>query len=221
MYENEYENYMRSVLGYSSNNTTYNVNSFPYRSNNNIKNSYEHLYPDIYKVLKPMVNKVCNNVRSMDISTEVIEDMANEIYNNIESDTIDIRNSASETENILKSNENGVRGKSDYGLKGNSDSGFRGANTASNNQRGTNGTMGNNKPNSSDSTTDKNTREQNRDCCGNPTLKDLIKILIITQLISNSQNRPPKPPPLPYPPRPNYRDLESPPYYNNNFYGEF
>ncbi|MBP3707983.1 MAG: hypothetical protein J6J36_05190 [Clostridia bacterium] len=220
MYENEYENYMRSVLGYSSNNTTYNVNSFPYRSNNNIKNNYEHLYPDIYKVLKPMVNKVCSNVRSMDISTEIIDDMANEIYNNIESDTLDIRHSATGTENSLKSNENGVREKSDYRLKGNSDSSCKGANTASNNQRGNSSTIGNHKSNSSDSTTDKNTREQNRDCCGNPTLKDLIKILIITQLISNGQNRPPKPPP-PYPPRPNYRDLESPPYYNNNLYGEF
>ena len=221
MYENEYENYMRSVLGYSPNNTTYNVNSFPYRLNNNIKNNYEHLYPGIYKVLKPMVTKVCSNVRSMDISTEVIDNMANEIYNNIESDTIDIRDSASETKNSLKSNESGVKGKSDYGLKASSDSSCKGSNTASNNQRGNSGTIGNHKTNSSDSTTDKNTRAQNCDCCGNPTLKDLIKILIITQLISNSQNRAPKPPPQPYPPRPNYRDLESPPYYNNNFYGEF
>lgn len=178
MYENEYENYMRSVLGYPTNNT-YNINSFPYKSNNNVKDNYEHLYPDIYNVLKPMVKKVCSNVRSMDISSETIEDMANEIYNNIESDTTNI--TIAGTENSVKSNEMEVRGKSN-----------------------------------------KNTEESSRGCCGNPTLKDLIKILIITQLIGNSNNRPPKPPPpSPYPPRPNYRDFEDPSFYDNNFYRGF
>lgn len=218
MYENEYENYMRSVLGYPTNNT-YNINSFPYRSNNNIiRDNYEQLYPDIYKVLKPMVKKVCSNVRSMDISSETIEDMANEIYNNIESDAMDITRAG--TENSLKSNEAEVRAKSDYGFKGNSDSNTRGSTTASNNHRANSGTIGDCKLSSSDSTADKNTREQNRGCCCNPTLKDLIKILIITQLISNSNNRPPKPPP-PYPPRPNCREFENPSFYDNNFYGGF
>lgn len=220
MYENEYENYMRSVLGYSANNT-YNVNSFPYKSTNNIKDNYEHLYPDIYKVLKPMVKKVCGNVRSMDISTEVIEDMANEIYNNIESDTMDVRNMTAETENSTKGNEAGVIGKSDYGHRGSSDASSKMGNTASYNQRGNSNTMGDYKSNN---TTNKNTDELTRGCCGNPTLKDLIKILIITQLISNNQNRPQRPMPPPYPqcpPRPNYREFENSSFYNNNFYGDF
>lgn len=185
MYENEYENYMRSVLGYPINNT-YNVNSFPYRQNNNfIKNNYEQMYPDIYKVLKPMVKKVCSNVRSMDVSPEIIENMTDEIYNNIESDTMDT--------------------------------------TASNNHRANNRTTGDYKSGSSNNTVDKNASADSRGCCNNSTLKDLIKILIITQLISNCNNRPPQPPPYPPcpPPRPNCREFEGSSFSDNNFYGGF
>ena len=56
--------------------------------------------------------------------------------------------------------------------------------------------------------------ETSRACCGNPTLKDLIKIMIIKQLIENNKNRPPIRPPFPRPP---YRELENPAIYNNEY----
>ena len=49
-----------------------------------------------------------------------------------------------------------------------------------------------------------------RGCCNNPMLKDLIKILLIQQLLKNNNPRPPfpKPPYTPNPPRPPYRAID-------------
>lgn len=189
MYENEYEEYMRSVLGYPTNNT-YIGNSFPYR--NSVKNqSYENLYPDIYKMLKPMVDKVCENYRNSTISNDVLEAMATEIYQNIESDinVVDINATVQEAEsNLTRSNKGGT------------------SNTSTSNSKDENLTRG---------------------CCGNPTLKDLIKILLLNQIINNNSNRPPRPPFNPYPPRPPmpprppFRDMENYGLYDNNMNGDF
>ena len=57
-------------------------------------------------------------------------------------------------------------------------------------------------------------------------MKDLIKILLLNQIINNNNNRPPRPPAPrppypPRPPRPMYRDFENQAYYNNNNYNNF
>lgn len=221
MFNNEYENYMRSVLGYpisndintynlynNSNNqmldydnsSMYNSNSsyFPYRSSNVVYNDtskFEELYPEIYKILKPMVSKICDTPSRNDFSSETLEIMANEIYTNIEQD-IDVVNinvnTSSTKEAEYNKNEN---------LSRNS----------------------NMKVTKSD-TKDEETRQG---CCGNPMLKDLIKIMIIQQLLQgNKPPRPPRPPhppmpgpgPMPpHPPRPPYRGLENPDIYGNNY----
>lgn len=66
---------------------------------------------------------------------------------------------------------------------------------------------------------DTKNEETRQGCCGNPMLKDLIKIMIIQQLLQgNKPPRPPRPPhppmpgpgPMPpRPPRPPYRGLEN------------
>ena len=83
MYNNEYEEYMRSILGYpisnemNTYNTVYeNTNTFfPYRSGTNYtnENGYENLYPEIYKILKPMVTKICDNTRYESFSNDALE----------------------------------------------------------------------------------------------------------------------------------------------------
>jgi hypothetical protein len=178
MYENEYEEYMRNVLGYPTNNT-YMCKSFPYRNSENNQN-YESFYPDIYKMLKPMIDKVCENYRNSTLSKEVLEDMATEIYQNIESDinVVGINASVQETESKFARN---------------------GMNIA---------------------TTNEKEEKLTRGCCGNPVLKDLIKILLLNHIINNNTNRPPRPPFNPYPPRPPrppYRDLDNIGYYDNYY----
>lgn len=187
MYNNEYEDYMRSILGYpiqdemnTYNNVYGNNNSFfPYRSGITYtnENNYENLYPEIYKILKPMVRKVCDNSRYGNISNDTLEIMASEIYNNIESD-IDVINVNINTKEAEPS-ENFSR--KDIKI-------------------------------SQDKTKD----EKSRTCCGNPTLKDLIKIMIIQQLIENSGNRPPIRPRPPFL-TPPHRELENPAIYNSNY----
>lgn len=153
MYENDYEIYMRNVLGYSSSGG----NNFPYMAQgnqygnsfnmgyNNEKSNYEQMYPDIYKILKPMVSKVCNNVRSGEVTEPILDDMVEDIYKNIEHDE------------------------------------YRGGEK--------NSTM-----------SGKGEKIPQRQSCNNPILKDLIKIMLITEIIKNCNQRPPMPPP--YPPRP-------------------
>lgn len=208
---NEYEDYMRSVLGYPMQQAGYNTygnvyesnNSyFPYRANNdyacnNVMNEsrYEDMYPEIYKILKPMIKKACSNTRIEDISDDDLERMTNDIYSNIESD-IDVVNVNITTQS--------------------------GNNNTSNSQTRSGRNM-----NVQEVTNDET---ETRQFIGNPTLRDLIKILILHQLIHNRPNRPGRPgmpprPPMPPRPRPPYRsdfenenfsmyDNPSYPYYN-------
>ena len=199
MYENDYEEYMRSVLGYPNNNNTYHQpTSFPYRNTINEIN-YDDLYPDIYKILKPMIKKICDNPNYRSITNETLEAMTTEIYNNIESDI-----------NLVNINITTSPNSSEL---------TREAEKSKNINNNTRNTVNANKVSSSSN------KEVTRQCCGNPTLRDLIKILILNQLLNNNANRPPRPPVpprppiMPYPPfrdtSYNYRELENPAYYGN------
>lgn len=199
MYENDYEEYMRSILGYPNNNNTYHQpTSFPYRNTINEIN-YDDLYPDIYKILKPMIKKICDNPNYRSITNETLEAMTTEIYNNIESDI-----------NLVNINITTSPNSSEL---------TREAEKSKNINNNTRNTVNANKVSSSSN------KEETRQCCGNPTLRDLIKILILNQLLNNNANRPPRPPVpprppiMPYPPfrdtSYNYRELENPAYYGN------
>lgn len=83
----DYEEYMRNVLGYQpiKYDNTYNMN---YNMINNdskpIFNNYqvqelENCYPDIYRIIYPMIQKVCSqNIGN--ITKEVIDRMTDEVY---------------------------------------------------------------------------------------------------------------------------------------------
>ena len=161
MYYNSYEEYMRDVLGYTRNrensNNTYYDNYYSNRNNSELEN----MYPEIYKILYPMVCKITSNTR-MPLTAEQLEKMVDEIYECIEKDEnetrkgtevkIEVRNnSKTKTQEIAKETE------------------------------------------------------EKRSRPNNYTLRDLIKILILRELLGNRRpgmrpnmpnNRPP------YPPRP-------------------
>ena len=95
---NEYEDYMRSVLGYQNGNIYANPysanNDFYYNTMPNINTEQRAInteklndyYPDIYKLVYPMVCKTCNQNANRDITKDLIDSMTEEIYINFESD---------------------------------------------------------------------------------------------------------------------------------------
>ena len=164
-YDQDLDNYQ---YGYNMNRNfyeyDYNYNYSPYRQSMNYQNrgvsntQMEELYPEIYKVVYPMVKKVCSN-NNRAITNEIIEQMTEEVYNNVEAN-------------------NGV----ELNI------------TLNNNVRG-------------DKTNAQDTKQENRGSSRNNGLMDIIKILILRELIGrpcNSHNCRPRPPMPPYPPRPNF-----------------
>jgi len=94
----DYEDYLRSVLGYQGGNiyaNTYGANNdyYNYTPNTNDNDIINNLYPEIYKLLNPMVCKMCRDNLNRRITKELLENMTEEIYLNFESDENNVRSS--------------------------------------------------------------------------------------------------------------------------------
>lgn len=143
-----------------------------------MENRYEDLekcYPDIYRIVYPMVRKICmQNTRP--VNEELIDEMTKEIYNNIE--TGDIVNININVENSTFQNNREQQNRNENIAKENS---------------------------SSEKRNIERINVENRQF--NTPLNDLIRILIIRELIGRPgggiNNPPPRPrPPMNRPPRP-------------------
>lgn len=98
MYNYSYEEYMNNLLGYNmdTRNNMYMMNqsmieptyedenTFTYTQSNS---ELEECYPDIYKIVYPMVCKACMNINE-DITKELVDRLTNEIYEAVENDEI-------------------------------------------------------------------------------------------------------------------------------------
>ena len=185
MYYQNYEDYMRSVLGYPTQNCdTYPMNYFENTQNcimsyQNTK-ELEACYPEIYKIINPIVCEVCDRC-SGPITRDDVENIVEEVYKRIEINNeiaikinIDNRSSEKETESRAST------------IKPNS-----------------NRTINNEQVRKSDEVENRQRRPSN------PFLRDLIRILILNRLLGGGflQGRPPRPrppmrPPFPGGPRP-------------------
>lgn len=83
---NNYEEYMQSVLGMNIPNNTYMQNNNYYEQRGQDANIQEinKLYPEIYTVVYPMVQKACSRARTGMISKPQIDEIVDEVYNWIE-----------------------------------------------------------------------------------------------------------------------------------------
>ena len=118
-------------------------------------NNLEEFYPEIYKVIYPMVKKVCMR-NNGPLNEDTINNMVDEVYSNIETN---------EAINLNITINNDIKGE--------------------------NKTVTENRIS--------NEKTQNRESRKNNTLNDLIKILILRELLGR-QNRPrPYYPPMPNP----------------------
>ena len=89
-----YEDYMRSVLGYSpsyaGDEYTYSEQEdiYDYSGNQNMAQQavqdLTEFYPEIYKIIYPMVCKLCNVNNVSKLTKELLEQMTDEIYRNVE-----------------------------------------------------------------------------------------------------------------------------------------
>ena len=179
MYDNQYEEYIRSVLGYPStanmNQNQMYQNEYPNPSQISMRNDLEAFYPEIYKIIYPMVQKACDGNMGAN-SREEIEQMTDEIYSAIEDNNqinlnINLGNTVSTT-NLNTQNRNelhkeGVQKKSSEKQE----------------------------------VENRNTEGESRISPRNNNLRDLIKILLIRELLRRRHNHfPPRPPHNPHPP---------------------
>lgn len=152
MYNQDYEEYMRSVLGYNIpyKDSTYNMYMDDYNMTRQISDdiNLEELYPEIYKIIYPIVCKNCANVPDK-ITDEVIENMVNDIYINVEPQINIGNNIQAGTRSVDSKNANSKDVK----------------------------------------------KEEKRD--QNFILRDLIKILILKELLQNQRPNRPRPPYMP------------------------
>lgn len=84
---NSYEEYMQNVLGMNIPNTYMGAGvNYCYEPRCNEANMREvnNMYPEIYGIVYPMIQKACSKIRVGQINENKIDEMVDEIYNNIE-----------------------------------------------------------------------------------------------------------------------------------------
>ena len=185
MYDNQYEEYIRSVLGYP---TTANMNQnqinqnqmyqaeYPNPSQVNMRNDLEEFYPEIYKIIYPMVQKACDGNMGAN-SREEIEQMTDEIYSAIEdSNQINVNINLGNT--ISTTNMNRMQNRNEMSKE-----------------------EVQKKSSERQEIENRNAEVESRIIPRNNNLRDLIKILLIRELLRRRHNHfPPRPPHHPRPP---------------------
>ena len=90
MYNQSYDDYMRSILGYP-NLDGYRNNTYGCMTNQDIDSSsddIEQMYPEVYRVVYPMVCSACDRIQfaTTPLTEEMVSRMTDDIYDRVESD---------------------------------------------------------------------------------------------------------------------------------------
>lgn len=236
MLYNNYEEYMRNVLGHSYtpgntyeqfDNNYYSYDKFdhnnchncnPYNNcpncmnynftnrNTQYTNSYntpsniEQMYPDLYKLINPMVCDMCDK-NNQPITEDLVEQMINNIYDNVVN-RVEIQNVINlniETRDMSTFKETR---DTEAGTSKNDCVSCSRINNA-NNRSLNNSSVINSKTKENEKSTENRSPLQSSRPRRNRLLQDLIRILILNEL--SRRNRPPfrpGPGPMPMPPRP-------------------
>ena len=158
-YFNQNPNMNNMGWGYMPNNmgNINGMNNTGYMQNNNL----ESLYPNIYRILQPVVRRVVANSNYQYLTEEVLNNMVDTVYNIVEGDrSLNTIETSSRPENT----------------------------TATENARRNSNTSSSSNSNNSNTTTNLQSRnnEMNNN---NNLLKDLIKILILQEIARNNTRR--------------------------------
>ena len=223
MYYQNYEDYMRNVLGYSiePDIPTYNRNYEMYLpvSNNTQQVSrvmspeMEEWYPECYRIIQPIVENACENCHT-EITKEVVDNLTEDVFQKVCCNTRIVQYVNGENRSTAKEENNRSMEKKNS------------VNATSSNL--SNASIRNRNNSQSKIVENRGMEEENRQQAriNNPLLRDLIRILILRQLFGgNFPHRPPLRPPFPggpgnrpptrptypggRPPRPEPRDYEN------------
>lgn len=174
MYYQNYEDYMRSVLGYPAQSrqntyeTTYEMQYMPdvtYVNPSNYNREMLDLYPEIYQIVNPMVCKICES-NTKPLTRELLESMTDEIYSNLESDP-----KMDTVVNVRVSTQAPSSEKSNRVSSSSSSSSSSNSSTKSKREE------------ESKQSREISESKDTRQIGGNKALRDLIKILILNQLL--------------------------------------
>lgn len=174
MLDNVYQDYINSIIGAPQRNLM-NLDNTPFSVTSNVYNmDLERYYPEIYKILYPMIQSACMR-NTKPLTEETLDEMVKDIYSNFNAEdlTNDVRSST-------KSKESSSTNKL---------------------------------PTKTDSTEVRGRGEDRVIRPNNYMLNDLIRILLIRELLGRPGPFPPNRPGFP-PPRPPFRprDLQSQEY---------
>ena len=184
MYNNQYENYMGSLMGYNgmymndmnqmnANQMNMSQMNEMYESENMCNQmSIDDMYPEIYRIIYPMVCKSCMAVNE-NVTEDLVSRMVNDIYMNVEN---------MEAVQECRGSSISVSPQSSKSSKSDSLSSRTGSSLSSSSS-------------SSSSSLSSSSRQETRQ--RNPLLRDLIRILVLRELIGNpGRPRPPFRPPV-------------------------
>ena len=214
MYYQNYEDYMRQILGYPINDPNI-YESYDYRNNQVYEDTYSSrnqivsnlsedeiraCYPEIYNLVYPMVCKVCDT-NTQPITKEIIEKMTDEVYLAIEDTNtiVNVRVDTPKPEKTILKEENRTSRASSNKVE-------ESRTPKSREERLQKTTrIDNTKPSTIENREVVSKHTENRQF--NSNLRDLIKILILYRLFGNRPNRPrpPRPPFLGGPGRPPFQ----------------
>ena len=163
-----------------------------------VKDNFLDMYPEIYRIVNPMVCKVCDN-NNEPITKELVLRMTDEVYRNLEETDMTTVVNVNATLGNDRTSNNSNESKSQNRITKTSQT----SQTA--NQRNTNTTIEN-----------RDSREVRQTRPRNNLLRDLIQILILKRLLEGHRPpiRPPRPPMHPGPSRPPIRPREYSDFYN-------
>ena len=113
-YQN-YDEYMRSLMGYpnmrASMNQTMNPSMAPFTNMDTYSEDLERMYPEVYRVVLPMVRSTCDNIRTP-VTEEMVDMMTDDIYDRVEADgrinidiSVEVRNDESNNENAQENRQ--------------------------------------------------------------------------------------------------------------------
>lgn len=105
----DYDEYMRSLMGYPSMRTSMNQPMNPgmtqFSSMDTCTDDLERMYPETYRVIYPMVCFACDNIRTP-VTEETVDMMTDDIYDRVEADgrikidiSVEVRNDEETQEN--------------------------------------------------------------------------------------------------------------------------
>ena len=194
MYYNDYEDYMRNVLGYNN----IRDNTYSYYNRDTSNSNIEQMYPEIYKIINPMVCRACDN-NTQPISEYMIEQMTDDIYDNVVN-RVEIQNVINlnigttrdeDMEVVLNREEEHARNSSVNNNQQNRSGASFSNNTSSSTSQ--NNSLSKTSSNSiASKVTESEVRETRSPRRRNTLLRDLIRILILNRLIRPGRpNRPP------------------------------